>query len=106
MTIQNLEYSRITKACLVDRLKQNLASIENDEGKHDNRKYYNQAHSILIIGAFKPVPYFIICLSDLSPELIIELHDLDSRDRAFVRATLVYQLYQWPSLLFGAQIEG
>ncbi|MGC2683959.1 MAG: hypothetical protein WA323_19030 [Candidatus Nitrosopolaris sp.] len=104
MTTQNIQDSGMTKAYLVDLLKQHPASIERqEEGKYDNRRYYDQAHNLLITDAFKPVPYFIICLSDLSP---IELYDLDSRDRAFVRATLVYQLYQWPSLLFGAQIGG
>jgi hypothetical protein len=83
MTTQNIQDSEMTKACLVDLLKQHLASIESqEEGKYDNRRYYDQAHNLLITDAFKPVPYFIIYLS----ELIIELYDLCSRDRAFVRA--------------------
>ena len=88
------EYPSMTKPCLVDCLKQRLASIESKEGKYDNRKYYNQAHNLLKIGAFKPVPYFIIYLSDLSQELIIELYILDSRDRAFVLKQAVGRIFE------------
>lgn len=52
------EYPSMTKPCLVDCLKQRLASIESKEGKYDNRKYYNQAHNLIKIGAFKPVSIF------------------------------------------------
>jgi hypothetical protein len=46
MTSQDLEYSGMTKACLADRLKQQLVSTESEEeGAYDNRKYYNQAHN-------------------------------------------------------------
>jgi hypothetical protein len=89
MTSQDPEYSAMTKACLVDHLKQHLASIESEEeGKYDNRKYYIQAHNQLKIGTFKPVPYFIRYLSDLTLKLIIELHSLDSRDPSYVKEDL------------------
>ena|SRR5438128_2342239 len=95
MTSQDPEYSAMTKACLVDHLKQHLASIESEEeGKYDNRRYYNQAHNQLIIGAFKPVPYFIIYLSDLSPKLIRELHSLDCQDREFVLKQAVGRIFE------------
>jgi hypothetical protein len=95
MTSQNLEHSGMTKACLVDCLKQHLASIESEEeGEYDNRKYYNQAHDQLIIGAFKPVPYFLIYLSDLTPKLIRELHSLDCRDRQFVLKQAVGRIFE------------
>ncbi len=94
MTSQDPEYSAMTTACLVDHLKQHLASIESEEGKYDNRKYYIQAHNQLIIGAFKPVPYFTIYLSDLSPKLIRELHSLDWRDRGFVLKQAVGRIFE------------
>ena len=80
----NLEYIMMTKGCLVNRVKRHLATIEGTDGEYDERRYYNQAHDMLKIGAFKPVPYFIVCLTDLSPELIYELHSLDTIDCAFV----------------------
>lgn len=80
MTTQDLKCSRMTKACLLNRLKQHLASIEREEGKYDYRKYYNQADKLLKIAAFKPVPYYIVYLSDLSPELMTDLYNLHSRD--------------------------
>ena len=95
MTTQNIQDSGMTKACLVDRLKQHLVSIESqEEGKYDNRKYYNQAHNLLKICAFQPIPYFIVHLSDLSPGLITELYNLDSRDRAFVLKQAVGRIFE------------
>jgi hypothetical protein len=95
MTTQNIQDSGMTKACLVDRLKQHLASIESqEEGKYDNRKYYNQAHSLLKIGALKPVLFFIVYLSELSPELITELYNLDSRDRSFILKQAVGRIFE------------
>lgn len=92
---QQIEYSEWTSAYLVDRLKQHLATVEtNEEVRYDNRKYYNQAHDLLKIGAFKPVPYFIVDLSDLSPRLIKELHSLDNRDREFVLKQAVGRIFE------------
>jgi hypothetical protein len=69
----------------VDRLKIHLASIvSKEDGKYNNRKYYNQAYSLLWIGRAKPVPPYIVYLSDLSPRLIKELHSLYIDDRHFV----------------------
>jgi hypothetical protein len=84
----------MTKDCLVDRLKQHLATIEDAEGKYDDRKYYNQAHDMLKIGRFKPVPEFIVYLADLTPELIKELHSLDIVDRTFVLKQAVGRIFE------------
>jgi hypothetical protein len=54
---------------------------------------YFQAHDMLKIGAFKPVPYYIVYLTDLSPELIQELHSLDTIDRAFVLQQAVGRIF-------------
>ena len=75
-----------TEACLVDQTKSELARVTEAEAQRkrlDDRKYYNQAHDLLWIGAAKPVPPFIVYLSDLSPRLIRELHSLDGEDRQF-----------------------
>lgn len=84
----------MTNLCLVDRLKQHLATIEDSEGKYDHRKYYNQAHDMLKIGAFKPVPYFTVYLADLTPELIIELYGLDIADRIFVLKQAISRIFE------------
>jgi hypothetical protein len=68
----------------LDRLKIHLDSIVSEEGKYDNRKYYNQARGMLKIGAYEPVPLYVVDIADLSPKLIKELHSLDSEDRQFV----------------------
>ena len=92
---QQINYSEWTSAYLVDRLKQHLATIETkDEVKYDNRKYYNQAHDFSKIGAFKPVPSFIVSLSDLSPRLIKELYSLDSRDREYVLKQAIGRIFE------------
>jgi hypothetical protein len=95
MTGQLVDYvGDVTKACLVDLLKHHLGTVISEEGKYDNRKYYNRAHNLLKIGGFKPVPEFIINLSDLSPKLIKELHSLDSRDREFVLKQAVGRIFE------------
>jgi len=92
---QQIDYSEWTSAYLVDRLKQHLATVETkEEVRYDNRKYYNQAHDLLKIGAFKPVPCFIVHLSDLSPRLIKELRNLDSRDRELVLKQAVGRIFE------------
>ena len=92
---QQINYSEWTSAYLEDRLKQHLATIETkDEAWYDNRKYYNRAHDLLKIGAFRPVPSFIVSLSDLSPRLVKELHSLDARDREFVLKQAVGRIFE------------
>lgn len=94
------EYSGMTEACLVDHLKQNLATITgcitvtDGEKIYDNRKYYNQAHNLLKIGAYRPVPHFLVSVSDLWPELLKELWVLDKRDRTFVLKQAVSRIFE------------
>jgi hypothetical protein len=96
-----------TRNCLVERFKHELAMVvENDPTdqtdltakpntqKLDSRRYYSQAHSLLRIGAFKPTPFFVVYLSDLSPQLVKELHDLDSSDRQFVMKQAVGRIFE------------
>jgi 16S rRNA G966 N2-methylase RsmD len=92
--------SAMTEACLVDCLKQNLATImeyikvSGTEKIYDNRKYYNQVHNLLKIGAFKPVPHFPVSVSDLWPPLLKELRVLDKRDRNFVLKQAVGRIFE------------
>jgi hypothetical protein len=92
---------------LVDRLKQHLAIVEcsiNDEYYKDGnpkvqllfgpRKYYNRALNYLKVGGFNPVPSFIINLSDLTPKLIKELHELDKYDRRLVLKQVVGRVFE------------
>jgi hypothetical protein len=94
------EYSAMTEACLVDCLKQNLATITerititDTEKIYDNRKYYNQAHTLLKIGACRPVPHFQVSISDLWPELLKGLSVLDKRDRSFVLKQAVGRIFE------------
>jgi 16S rRNA G966 N2-methylase RsmD len=92
------EYVGMTEAFLVDRRKQNLATVcitvTGTEKIYDNRKYYNQAHSLLKIGALRPVPSFLISVSDLYPELLKELRVLDKRDRNFVLKQAVGRIFE------------
>jgi len=82
------------KACLVDVLKHHLARVVVGSDVLEDRKYYHSAHHMLGIGAFKPVPPYIINLSDLSPELIKELHSLDNKDRRFVLKQEVGRIFE------------
>ena len=91
---------------LVDRLKLHLATVEiSNKDYNDNlgdirvfnlesRKYYNRAHHFLKIGAFKPVPPFVINLSDLTPRLIKELYGLENYDRRFVLKQSVGRMFE------------
>lgn len=91
------EYSGMTQACLVDCLKQNLVTITerititDTEKIYDNRKYYNQAHTLLKIGTCRPVPHFQVSISDLWPELPSVL---DKRDRSFVLKQAVCRIFE------------
>jgi hypothetical protein len=84
-----------TTNCLVDRFKQEVALvIGGEENPLDNRKYWNQAHKLLKIGVLKPAPSFVVYLSDLSPQLVKELHNLDSSDRQFVMKQVVGRIFE------------
>jgi hypothetical protein len=83
---------------LIDRLKFHLS--KNTEAEREerqifgDRKYYNQALDLLRIGAYKPAPYFIINLSDLSKELRKELSSLDKLTRQFVLKQAVGRIFE------------
>src|ERR687888_1242316 len=101
-----------TSNYLIDRLKQFLATIENNYnntsditendkrkfyekwGFSESRKYYFQAYNLLKIGAFKPVLPFIINLSDLTPRLLKELYELDHEDRDYVLRQAVGRIFE------------
>jgi hypothetical protein len=46
------------------------------------------------IGAFRPVPPFLVSVSDLYPELLKELSFLDKRDRSFVLRQAVGRIFE------------
>jgi len=97
MTLSQTEigHSEFTTNCLVERFKQELAYVIGaEQDQLDNRKYYNQAHNLLKIGALKPTPFFIVYLSDLSPRLIKELHSLDNRDREYVLKQAIGRIFE------------
>jgi hypothetical protein len=91
---------------LIDELKYHLSKVVGVEtrSKEDkelkqhtifgDRKYYNQAFDLLRIGAYKPVPYFIINLSDLSEELRKELSSLDKQSRQFVLKQTIGRIFE------------
>jgi hypothetical protein len=95
-----------TTSYLIDRLKYHLSKVVGVENrsKEDkelkqhrifgDRKYYNQAFDLLGIGAYKPVPYFIINLSDLSEELRKELSSLDKQSRQFVLKQAIGRIFE------------
>jgi hypothetical protein len=95
-----------TTTYLIDRLKYHLSKVVGVEtrSKEDNelkqhrifgdRRYYNQAFDLLRIGAYKPVPYFIINLSDLSEELRKELSSLDKQSRQFVLKQAIGRIFE------------
>jgi hypothetical protein len=70
-----------TIECLVDKLSLRLAEVKenvNNNGKEIHvRKYYRQARELFKwIPIAKPSPAFIINVSDLTPQLIVQLEDL------------------------------
>lgn len=60
----------------------------------DPRKYYNQCFHFLKIGCLKPVPRYLVSLSELSPRLVKELADLDKSDRNYVLKQAVALIFQ------------
>jgi hypothetical protein len=83
----------------IDQLKQQLANLRyilrNSKGETaESRKYYDQAYSMKIIGAFRPTPSFIIHLSDSTPKLIKEISDLDKETRDYVLRQAVGRIFE------------
>ena len=98
---------------LVDKLKQHLATIELSKSKIEtdllnsgserfntyfclisNRHYVNQAFHYLKIGILRPIPEFLVSLSDLTPKLIQELANLDKKERYFVLKQAVGRIFE------------
>jgi len=84
---------------LVDNLKQHLATytelITNNDGKIAAvRTYYDQAFRLLKIGAYNPVPPYVIQFSHLTPRLQTELNQLDSIDRTYVLKQAVSRIFE------------
>jgi hypothetical protein len=61
---------------------------------YDSRKYYEQAHKSLVFGALRPVPPFIVYISDLSPRIIKELYELDKESRKYVLKQAVGRIFE------------
>jgi hypothetical protein len=103
----------VTLSCLVDRLKQYLSTIEISKSKKgtdlldskndnfntyfcliSNRHYVNQAFHYLKVAVLRPVPDFLVSLSDLSTNIVKELARLDKKDRAFVLKQAVGRIFE------------
>ena len=95
---------RWSDSYLVDNLKQHLALVQSSKSKVEtdllntpnkkfntyfclisNRHYVNQVFHYLKIDILKPVPEFLISLSDLSPKLLKELAVLDKNKRICIK---------------------
>jgi hypothetical protein len=87
-----------TKGYLIDTLKKELALKKkltiNGKTIFDCRKYYDQAHHLLKIACFRPVPSFPIYLCDLNPKIIKELYHLDVHDREYVLKQAVGRIFE------------
>jgi hypothetical protein len=84
---------------LIDHLKQHLATytevIINNEGISTHvRIYYDQALQMLKIGAYKPVPPYVIQFSHLTPRLQIELDQLHDIDLIYVLKQAVSRIFE------------
>jgi hypothetical protein len=84
---------------LVDHLKQHLAIYTevktNSEGKTIHvRIYYDQALQMLKIGAYNPVPKYIIRFSHLTPRLQNELDQLHDIDLIYVLKQVVSRIFE------------
>ncbi len=104
MTLEQASTS--TPNYLIDRLKAILATTtgsnpiihrpwlnEKRIAIYGDRKYYNEAFDFLSVGACKPVPKFIIYLSDIS-EIAAELFDLDRISLRYVSRQAVARLFE------------
>jgi hypothetical protein len=104
--VTNNSFAAVTTNCLIDWLKSHLAKVIGINTREvsyreliqrqifGDRKYYNQALDLLRIGAYKPVPYFIINLADLTQELRSELSSLDKQTRQFVLKQAVGRIFE------------
>jgi hypothetical protein len=97
---------------LVDNLKQHLALVQLSKSKVQtdlldtgdkfntyfclisNRHYVNQAFHYLKIAVLRPVPEYLVSLSDLSPKLVQELVSLNGKERKFVLKQAVGKIFE------------
>lgn len=90
---------------LVCKLKEELATVEftpfsvktdllDNNRNFDSRKYYNQAYHFLKIGALKPVPAYLVSLSDLSSNVVRALVAYDKEDRAIILRQAVGRIFE------------
>lgn len=84
---------------LIDHLKQHLATyaeiITNNEGKTTEiRIYYFQAFEMLKIGAYNPVPPYVIIFSHLTSRLQTELNQLHDIDLTYVLKQAVSRIFE------------
>ena len=100
MASQQIDPYWTTNYC-IDRLKQELGSVihkikNNETGETvKGRKYYDQARYLQYrVGIYKPTPIFQVYLSDLSPRMVKELHNIDSRDREFILKQTVGRIFE------------
>ena len=63
---------------------------------YDDKLYYYKAHQYLKLGLFlkKDAPLFKVSLSHLSQEIILELKQLDKKDRRFVLKQAVGRIFE------------
>lgn len=100
MANQQIDQYWTTNYC-IDRLKQELGSvthqIQNKETGEtvQGRKYYDQARYLQYrVGVYKPAPIFQVYLSDLSTQMVKELHNIDGKDREFVLKQAVGRIFE------------
>ena len=60
----------------------------------DFRKYYNQAWHYLKMGAVKPIPKYLVSLSELTPRLVRELAEYDKEARNYIVKQAVALIFQ------------
>ena len=102
---------------LTNNLKQHLATLESSKSKIETdllkdesekfdfyfsliskRHYVIHAFHYLRVAAFKPVPEFLVSISDLAPRLINELALLDRAERYFVLRQAVGRIFEYVNL--------
>ena len=84
---------------LIDHLKQHLATYTevktSSEGKTvPARIYYDQALQMLKVGAYNPVPSYIIQFSHLNTRLQTELDQLQDIDLIYVLKQAVSRIFE------------
>lgn len=109
MTVQVQE--QVSRKDITERLYQELGSVRLSDKAidskvlerkriilFDTRKYYNQAHNYMIIPILKqkgkPIPDYMISLSELSLELRNSIERLTHNDIVYVFKTAVGRIFE------------